>query len=77
MTSLTFDRKRLARDTLSAISRCGARRQFVGHDGREYAIVGASGKADAKTFIDVVVKTDGVAKAVARYAIVPIGISRQ
>jgi len=39
VTSLTFDRKKLARDTLSAISQFGVGRKFIGHGGREHAIV--------------------------------------
>ncbi|MFZ1118647.1 MAG: hypothetical protein WB580_17265 [Candidatus Binataceae bacterium] len=77
MTFLTFDRKKLAKDTLSAISQSGDGKKFVGHDGREYAIVSGNEKPDSETFIDVAVKIDGVDQTVARYAIVLIGISRQ
>jgi hypothetical protein len=64
---LSFDRKRLARDTLSAISQFGAGKKFLGHDGREYAIVSGIEK----------VKVDGVEKAVARYGVVLVRISLQ
>ena len=75
MNFLTFDRKKLAKDTLSAISQFGAGKKFVGHDGREYAILSGIEKPESKSFIDVAVKVDGEHKAVARYAIVLIGIS--
>ena len=42
MTVLAFDRKKLAQDTLSAISQFGAGKKDVGHDARDYAV----GRAD-------------------------------
>jgi hypothetical protein len=77
LISLTFDKKKLAKDTLSTISQSGAGKKFVGHDGREYAIVGKKEKRASENFIDVAVNIDGVDKTVARYAIVLIGISQQ
>ena len=77
MTFLEFDRKRLAQDTLSAISQWGAGKKFIGHDGREYAIVSGIEKPGSERFIDVAVKDNGVDKAVARYAVVLIRISLQ
>jgi hypothetical protein len=77
LTVLTFDRKKLTKDILSAISQCGDGKKFVGHDGREYAIVSGNEKTDSEAFFDVAVKIDGVDKAVARYAIVLIRISPQ
>jgi hypothetical protein len=77
LTFLEFDRKRLAQDTLSAISQWGAGKKFVGHDGREYAIVRGIEKPGSERFIDVAVKDNGVDKAVARYAVVLIRISLQ
>ena len=74
---LSFDRKRLARDPLSAISQFGAGKKFVGHDGREYAIVSGIEKPGSESFIDVAVKVDGVEKAVARYGVVLIRIALQ
>jgi hypothetical protein len=74
---LSFDRKRLAQDTLWAISQFGAGKKFVGHDGREYAIVSGIEKPGSESFIDVAVKVDGVEKAVARYGVVLIRISLQ
>ena len=71
-----FDKKKLARDTLSAIAQCGAGRRFVGHDGREYVIRG-NPKSEPETFIDVAVNVDGVDTTVARYAVVLIRISGQ
>ena len=56
MTFLKFDRKKLAKDTLSAISQSGDGKKFVGHDGREYAIVSRNEKLESETFIDVAVK---------------------
>jgi excisionase family DNA binding protein len=38
LTVLAFDRKKLAQDTLSAISQFGAGKKDVGHDGQEYAV---------------------------------------
>lgn len=77
MSFVAFDRKRLARDTLSAISQSGSGKKFVGHDGREYAIVSGIEKPGSQSFIDVAVKVNGVEKAVARYGVVLIGISLQ
>jgi hypothetical protein len=75
LNCLRFDRKRLAKDTLSAISQLGVGKKFVGHDGREYAILSGIEKPESKSFIDVAVKVHGEDKAIARYAIVLIGIS--
>ena len=77
LTFVSFDRKRLAQDTLSAISQFGSGKKFVGHDGREYAIVRGIEKPGSESFIDVAVKVDGVEKAVARYGVVLIRISLQ
>jgi hypothetical protein len=77
LTFLTFDTKKLAKDTLRAISQFGDSIRFVGHDGREYAIVSGKEIPDSGTFVDVTVKIDGVVTAVARYALVLIRISRQ
>ena len=71
-----FDKKKLARDTLSAIAQFGAGRKFVGHDGREYVVRGNPG-ARSETFIDVATNVGGVDTAVARYAVVLIRISGQ
>jgi hypothetical protein len=38
LTVLAFDRKKLAQDTLSAISQFGASKKDVGHDAPEYAV---------------------------------------
>jgi hypothetical protein len=62
---------------VSAISRFGAGKKFVGHDGREYAIVSGIEKPGAESIIDVAVKVNGVEKAVARYGVVLIRISLQ
>jgi hypothetical protein len=71
-----FDKKKLARDTLSVIAQFGAGRKFVGHDGREYVVRGNPGP-ESETFIDVATKIDGVDTAIARYAVVLIRISGQ
>jgi hypothetical protein len=52
-------------------------RNFVEHDGREYAIVSGIEKPGSESFIDVAVKVNGVEKAIARYGVVLIRISLQ
>jgi len=46
LTVLGFDRKKLAQDTLSAISQFSAGEKDVGHDGREYAVGEKTRRAD-------------------------------
>jgi excisionase family DNA binding protein len=46
LTVLAFDRKKLAQDTLSAISQFSAGEKDVGHDGREYAVGEKTRRAD-------------------------------
>ena len=77
MAFLSFDTKRLAQDTLSAISQFVAGKKFVGHDGRECAIVSGIEKSGSESFIHVAVKVNGVEKAVARYGVFLIRISLQ
>jgi hypothetical protein len=74
---LRFERRRLAKDTLSAISRVCIDNKFVGHDGREYVIARGSEKAETKNVVEVTVKIEGVDKPLARYALILIEISGQ
>jgi hypothetical protein len=74
---LRFERRKLAKDTLSAISRVCIDDRFVGHDGREYVIARRSEKADAKSVVEVTVKIAGVDTPLARYALILIEISGQ
>jgi excisionase family DNA binding protein len=46
LTVLAFDRKKLAQNTLSAISQFGAGEKDVGHDAREYAVGEKTRRAD-------------------------------
>ena len=70
-----FDRSKLAKDILWAISQLGDGNKFIGHDSRESAIVSGDHKPESKSFIEAAVKVDGEDKAVARYAILLIWIS--
>jgi hypothetical protein len=74
---LRVERRRLAKDTLSAISRVCIDNKFVGHDGREYMIARGSEKAETKNVVEVTVKIAGVDKPLARYALILIEISGQ
>jgi hypothetical protein len=71
LTLQAFDRSKLAKDILWTISQLGDGKKFIGHDGRENAIVSGDRKPEPKSFIDVAVKVDGENKAVARYPIAP------
>ena len=75
MSVLTFERRTLARDTLSAISEFSTDKKFVGQDGREYLIARECEKAETKNVVDVTVKIEGVDKALARYALLLIDVS--
>jgi hypothetical protein len=77
MSVLIFERRKLAKDTLSAISAVCIDRRFVGHDGREYVIVRGSEKAETKNVVDVTVKVESMDKPLARYALILIEISGQ
>jgi hypothetical protein len=75
MSVLTFERRTLAKDTLSAISEFSTDKNFVGQDGREYLIARGCEKAETKNVVDVTVKIEGVDKALARYALLLIDVS--
>jgi hypothetical protein len=75
MSALTFERRTLAKDTLSAISEFSTDKTFVGPDGREYLIAAGCEKAETKNVVDVTVKIEGVDKALARYALLLIDVS--
>ena len=75
MSVLTFERRKLAKDTLSAIWGFCTDKKLVGHDGREYVIARGSEKAETKNVVDVTVKIEGVDKALAQYALILIDVS--
>ena len=77
MDVASIDRRRLAKDTLCAISQFCTGRKFVGHDGTEYSIRGDSDNAEMKYFIELTAKVESMDKAVARYAVVLIGLSER
>jgi hypothetical protein len=74
---LKFEKRKLAKDTLAAISKVSIDNRFVGHDGREYVIARGSEKAETKNVVEVTVKIAGVDKPLARYALILIEISGQ
>ena len=74
---MRFERRKLAKDTLSAVSGVCIDRRFVGHDGRDYVIARESKKAETKNVVEVTVKIEGVDKPLARYALILIEISGQ
>jgi hypothetical protein len=73
----TFDKEKLERDVLSAISRAFADgREFTGHDGRLYLIRGVDrGESESESFIDVIARGERDT-VTAKYAIVLQRISR-
>jgi hypothetical protein len=75
MSILRFERKKLVKDTLSAISRFCTDKGFVGHDGREYVIAKRGEKAETKNVVEVTVKIAGGDIALAKYALLLIDIS--
>ena len=75
MSVLTFERRKLAKDTLSGIWGFCTDKKFVGHDGREYVIAKGGEKAQTKNVVEVTVKIAGGDKALARYALLLIDIS--
>jgi hypothetical protein len=77
VSSVVFDRKRLAKDIMACISRLTDGKQFLGHDGRKYWIVSRDGKPESKSFMNVVVKDNGTDTTVASYGVVLIRISQQ
>jgi hypothetical protein len=75
MSVLTFERRKLAKDTLSAIWGFCTDKKFVGHDDREYVIARGGEKAETKNVVEVSVKVAGGDKALAKYALLLIDIS--
>ena len=72
---LTFERRKLAKDTLSTIWGLCTDKRFVGHDGREYLIAKGGEKVETKNVVEVTVKIAGGDKALAKYAFLLIDIS--
>ena len=75
MSVLTFEKRNLAKDTLSAIWGLCTDKRFVGHDGREYLIAKAGETTQTKNVVEVTVKITGGDKALAKYAFLLIDIS--
>ena len=75
MSVLSFERRNLAKDTLSAISEFCTNKKFLGHDGRDYAIARGDQKSETENVVDVTVKIEGSDKPLARYALILIEIS--
>jgi hypothetical protein len=73
--TLSFERRTLGKDTLSAISGFCTDNRFIGHDGREYLIDRGCEKAETKNVVDVTVKIERSDKALAKYALLLIDIS--
>lgn len=73
-----YDEKKLERDVASAISRLFiGGEEFIGHDGRQYAIVAVNEEeAESESFINVVVKLDHEYEVLAKYVILLQQISR-
>jgi hypothetical protein len=74
MNDSIFDKKKLTRDVLNAISRFCEGKKFNGYDCEKYVIVSGSENAEVKNFIDVAVKNVATDKLVVRYALVLIGL---
>ena len=75
MGVLRFERRKLAKDTLSAIWGFCTDKKFVGHDGREYVIAKGGQKAETKNVLDLTLKIEGSDRALAKYALLLIDIS--
>jgi hypothetical protein len=74
---VAFDEKKLGKDVLSVGARLFDGERFVGHDGRQYAIISINEEEpDSESFIDVVVRNDEGDQVVAKYAIILQQISR-
>jgi hypothetical protein len=72
---LRFERRKLAKDTLSAIWGFCTDKKFVGDDGREYVIAKGGQKAETKNVLDLTLKIEGSDRALAKYALLLIDIS--
>jgi len=77
MNGLTFDKKKLTKDALNAISRFCADKKFLGYDGEQYRIISGGENTETKGFVDLAVKIAATDKFVARYALVLIGLAGQ
>ena len=75
MSVLTFERRKLAKYTLSAICGFCTDKKFVGHDGREYVIGRGGQKSETKNVLEMTVEMEGGNKALAKYALLLIDIS--
>ena len=73
--TLNFERRTLAKDTLSAIWGFCTDKKFLGHDGREYVIGRGGQKSETKNVLEMTVEMEGGNKALARYALLLIDIS--
>ena len=75
MGILMFERRKLAKDTLSAIWGFCTDKKFLGHDGREYVIGRGGQKSETKNVLEMTVEMEGGNKALAKYAFLLIDIS--
>jgi hypothetical protein len=75
MSVRSFERRKLAKDTLSAIWGFCTDKKFLGHDGREYVIARGGQKSETKNVIDMIVKIERSDKPLAKYALLLIDIS--
>jgi hypothetical protein len=74
----SFDEKKLERDVAFVISRLFVDgEEFIGHDGRQYAIVAVNEEeAESESFINVMVKLDNGYEVSVKYVILLQQISR-
>ena len=72
---LMFERRKLAKDTMSAIWGFCTDKKFLGHDGREYVIGRGGQKSETKNVLEMTVEVEGGNKALAKYALLLIDIS--
>jgi hypothetical protein len=70
-----FERRKLAKDTLSAIWGFCADKKFLGHDGREFVIVKEGQKVETKNVVEVTVEVEASNRALAKYVLFLIDIS--
>jgi hypothetical protein len=75
MSVLTFERRKLAKDTLSAIWGFCTDKKFLGRDGRVYMIGRGGQKSETKNVLEMTVEMEGGNKALAKYALLLIDIS--
>ena len=72
---LRLERRKLAKDTLSAIWGFCTDKKFVGHDGREYVIAKGGQKVETKNVIEVTVEIEASDRALAKYELFLIDIT--